>query len=212
MNCAKIFPWKFIRNGHGLIVLFFLALAMPVLAVIPDFIIETPNGQFDYRVNGVDNNPTITLLRGHTYTFLVTNTASFHPCAFGDSVFGNSLPGVTGDNTSAGLITYNVPIDATGGVYYCSIHGFSGTIQVMDAPTPTIQITGLTVNTNLTLTAAIPITNGLTLIPEFRTNLLATNWFGLTVRTNRYFNGTNEAICGKPAGNAVFIRIRADQN
>ena len=188
-------------------------LATRAFASNPDFTIETPNGQFNYRVNGVDGNPTITLLRGHTYTFLVTNTASFHPVAFGDSVFGNSLTGVSGDDISDGVITYAVPMDALDGVYYCAFHGFSGAIQVIDAPpAPTIQITGLTVSTNLTLTAAIPITNGMTLIPEYKTDLLSTNWFALTVNTNRYANGTNEAICGKPPGKQVFIRIRADQN
>lgn len=195
------------------IALLCLAFSSRALAANPDFIIETPGGQFNYRVNGVDGNPTVTLLRGRTYTFLVSNTASFHPCAFGTQPFGSSLPGVTGGNTSAGVITYNVPANAGDGAYYCSVHGFSGTLHVIDAPpAPTIQITRLTVGTNLTLTSLISNTNGLTFVPEFKTNMLATNWFALTVNTNRYVNGTNEAICGKPQGNEVFIRIRANQN
>jgi len=213
MNCTKMFPRTGARSAFQLVALLYLSLATRGLAANPDFIIETPGGQFSYRVNGTNGNPTITLLRGHTYTFLVSNTASFHPCAFGASVFGSKLPGVTGDNTSAGLITYNVPVNAADGVYYCSFHGFSGAIHVVDAPPPaTIQITSLVITTNITLAAAIPVTNGLTLVPEFKTNLLATNWFALTVQTNRYSNGTNEAICGKPPGDAVFIRIRGNQN
>lgn len=183
------------------------------LAAPPDFIIETPGSQFNYRVNGVDGNPTITLLRGHTYTFLVTNTASFHPVFFGDSPFGNPLPGVTGDDTSHGLITYEVPADALDGVYYCGFHGFNGQLKVVDPVTvPDIQIVGLTVDTNLTLTSAVSTTNGWSFIPEFKTNVVATNWFALTVQTNRFLDGTNEAICGKPFGDTIFIRLRAQQN
>jgi hypothetical protein len=42
--------------------------------------------------------------------------------------------------------------------------------------------------------------------------LSTTNWYSLTVQTNRYSNGTNETICGRPPGNAVFIRVKAQQN
>ncbi len=195
---------------HGVLALVAgCAFAITTLAATPDFIIETPNNQFNYRVNGVDNNPTITLLRGRTYTFLVTNTWSLHPVVMRSSVFGSALPGVTGDNTSSGTITYSVPANATGGVYYCGFHGFSGTIQVVDPPAPTIRIVDLQVTTNLTVTATLAATNGLTLIPEFNTNAGPGNWFALTVQTNRFANGTNEAVCGKPPGNAVLIRLRA---
>jgi hypothetical protein len=211
--CASSFRWINSRTTFGVITLLWGMMATWVWAGPPDFIIETPGDQYSYRVNGVEGNPTITLMRGRSYTFLVTNTAAFHPVAFGDSVSGNALPGVSGDNISDGTIRYDVPANATGGVYYCAIHGFNGLITVVDAPSaPMIQIIDLKVSTNLTLTSTIATTNGLALIPEFKTNSATTNWFALTVQTNRFYNGTNEAICGKPPGSEVFIRIRAQQN
>ena len=52
------------------------------------------------------------------------------------------------------------------------------------------------------------------MIPEYKTNLISTNWFALTVQTNRFADGTNDTICGLPqgAGGAVFIRINSQPN
>jgi hypothetical protein len=77
-------------------------------------------------------------------------------------------------------------------------------------PPPTVQIVGLTLGTNVVLTSTG--TNTWTPVPEFTTNLTSGNWFALTVQTNRYANGTNETFCGRPPGDAVFLRIRAQQN
>ena len=199
---------------NGLIAaVLFCRITACALADSPDFIIETPNEQFNYRVNGVDGNPTITLLRGHTYTFLVTNTAPIHPVAFGDPVTTDPVPGVSGDNTTNGIITYAVPLNASNSIYYCVVHGFSGEVHVID--NPLIDIVGFKVAANLTVTATIIPTNGLTVIPEFSTNLTTTNWFALTVQTNTPsgFSGmTNEVICGRPPGNTVLVRIRATQS
>jgi len=65
----------------------------------------------------------------------------------------------------------------------------------------------LRVSTNIVLRSTG--TNTLTLIPEFRTNFNATNWFALAVQTNRFSKGTNETICGRPPSSNVFVRIRA---
>jgi len=81
----------------------------------------------------------------------------------------------------------------------------------VDPPAPpAIKIVGLIVGTNLTVTSTLVSTNGLTITPEFSTTMAATNWFALTVQTNKFLNGTNEVICGRPPGNAIFIRIRAE--
>lgn len=188
-----------------------------VLFAAPDFIVETPGGQFNYRINGVDGNPEITLVRGHTYTFLVTNTASYHPFAIVDPGSGAAPPGVSGNNSDGitdGVFDFSVPIDATDCIYHCVFHGFGASITIIDPPPspPVIQIVGLKVGTNLTLTSTLTTTNGVVIFPEFKTNLLTKNWFALTVQTNRFFGGTNEVICGQPPGNQVFIRIRAQQN
>lgn len=192
------------------------ALAQSSVVRAADFSVATPNAQFNFQINGVNGNPTITLARGRTYTFALNTTANFHPFAIGTDVFGPAPAGVSGNNGgSSGTITYAVPADAVNCVYYCTIHGaaLSGSIVMVDPPVlPVIRIVDFTVGTDLTLTSTVASTNGLTFVPEFSTDLLATNWFALTVQTNRFFNGTNEAICGRPPGNQIFVRIRAQQN
>jgi hypothetical protein len=177
-----------------------------------DFNVTSPG--FFFSFNGTGSNPTITLQRGKTYTFALNTSPGFHPFAIGTSVFGPAPAGVSGANGgSSGTITFAVPLDAANCVYYCTLHEFGGDIVMVDPPAPTtIRIVGLKVSTNLTLTATLAATNGLTLHPEFSTNLLTTNWFALTVQTNRFANGTNEAICGKPPGDRVFVRLRAQRN
>lgn len=177
-----------------------------------DFNVTSPGSFFSFNGTGV--NPTITLQRGKTYTFALNTTPGFHPFAIGTSVGGPAPAGVSGANGgSSGTITFSVPMNAVNCVYYCTFHGFGGSIVMVDPPAPpTIQIVDLKVGANLTLTATLAATNGLTLVPEFSTNLLTTNWFALTVQTNRFANGTNEAICGKPPGDRAFVRIRAQQN
>jgi len=55
-------------------------------------------------------------------------------------------------------------------------------------------------------------TNGWSVNPEFSTNLTTTNWFALTVLSNRFQNGISETICGRPPGSNVFFRIRSQPN
>jgi hypothetical protein len=192
------------------------ALAQASLGLAADFTVTTPNAQFNYQINGVDGNPTITLQRGRTYTFALNTSPGFHPFAIGTDVFGPAPAGVSGANGgSSGTITYAVPVTAVNCLYYCTVHGalLTGSIVMVDPPAPPeIRIVDFKVGTNLTLTSTVASTNGLTFVPEFSTNLLATNWFALTVQTNRFLNGTNEAICGRPPGDPVFVRIRAQQN
>ena len=90
----------------------------------------------------------------------------------------------------------------------CSIHGFGNRITTTaSAPPPAIRIVGLSVSTNITLLSTG--TNRWSVLPEFKTNLVATNWYALTVQTNRFSAGTNETVCGRPPGNPIFIRIRS---
>jgi hypothetical protein len=170
----------------------------------PDFAVRTPGAQFSFEINGV-NGPTLTLVRGRTYTFDVQTTAGFHP-------FHIESSGVTGNDIDTGTMTYTVPAANSNYFYNCVVHGDSmrGEIVTIPPPPPTIQILSLVVTTNLVLTSTG--TNGWSVNPEFKTNLTTTNWFALTVQTNRFFTGTNETICGKPPGNPIFIRIRSQPN
>lgn len=177
-----------------------------------DFSVTSPG--FTFTFNSTSNNPTLTLVRGRTYTFALA-TSGVHPFFIGTAVGSGVAPaGVTGNNgQSSGTITFAVPTNAVNCVYYCTFHFFGGSIVMVDPPAPpTIKIVNLKVGTNLTMTSTLASTNGLTLIPQFNTNLLTTNWFALTVQSNRFVNGTNEIICGRPAATNVFLRIRAQMN
>jgi hypothetical protein len=201
-----------ILRGRGARLLAALGLFIGGAVQAADFTVTSPD--FFFSFNGTGSNPTLTLQRGKTYTFALNTTPGFHPFVIGTSPGGPPPPGVSGANgQSSGTITFAVPLDASDCVYYCLFHTFGGSIQMVDPPAPPpIQIVGLKVGTNLTVTSTLAATNGLTLIPEFNTNALSTNWFALTVQTNQFLNGTNEVICGRPEGNAVLIRIRAQQN
>lgn len=169
-----------------------------------DFTVTSPSV---FTINGVNNNPTITLVRGRMYTFQISTTPGFHPFAIGSSV-GTPQSGVTNNNISTGTITWTVPTNAVNYVYYCSFHFFSGTIVTVPPPTPPVpSIVSWTLSSNIVLRTT-PATNTFTVIPEFKTNLNDSNWVALTVQSNRFLNGTNETFCGRPPGSNVFIRVK----
>ena len=178
--------------------------AGPVCTEAADFFVEAANYYFTF--NGSTNqNPVITLIRGATYTFEV-QTPFDHPLYI--------LPdtGVENNNIFEGTITFHVPVNAVNNAiqYFCTYHGFGNVFHFVDPGVPpSIQIVGLTVGTNLVLTSTG--TNNWNTIPEYSTNLVTTNWYGLSVQTNRFDNGTNETICGRPPGDVLFFRIRATQ-
>jgi hypothetical protein len=175
---------------------------MPSFAA--DFTVTYPGGSASaYAINGMNNNPTITLVRGETYTFFVNNVPSVHPFQI------VSPPGTTtNNNIFNGTVTFKVPTNAANYSYRCSIHLFGG--QIVTIPPPTIRIVKLTAGSNLVLRSTG--TNNWTLMPQFKTNVASTNWFALTVQTNRFLTGTNETICGRPSGSNIFVRIKALRN
>jgi hypothetical protein len=183
------------------LICFLLVLALGA-AHAADFNVTTPGFLFNINGNGNGSNPTITLVRGQTYTFAINN-ASFHPFKILNSA------GVVNNNITAGTITYTVPLTVTNYAYECSIHHFTGTILTIAPPSPVPPVIfKFTVGTNLNL--KFTGSNTFSYFPEFNTNLASTNWFALTVvATNAAPNGTNDVICGKPPGNNVFIRVRA---
>jgi len=169
-------------------------------AFAADFSVTSPGSY--YAISGSQPNPTLTLFRGEIYTFAIT-TGPTHPFRI------NSPAGTTtNNNISSGTITFRVPTNAANYSYVCSIHGFGGTI--LTVPRPTVRITKMDVGTNIVLRSTG--TNNWILTPQFSTNLGSTNWFALTVQTNRFLNGTNETFCGRPPGTNVFIRVRAQRN
>jgi hypothetical protein len=188
------------RTAAPLLIAFMFA---PAVWAAADFTVTSPG--FLYAINGNQPNPTITLVRGRTYTFAV-NSSSIHP-------FFIRSPGVQNNNITQGTITYTVPNVASNYTYICSIHFFGGSIVTIPAPPPTpptIQILSLDAGQNVVLRSTG--TNGWSVKPEYSTNLIGTNWFALTVLTNSFLNGVNETICGRPPGEDVFFRIRSQPN
>ncbi len=164
-----------------------------------DFSVTAPG--FFYSFNGTTGqNPTLTVVRGETYTFAV-NTTTFHP-------FRINSTGALNNPTSSGTITWTVPLAASNYTYQCAIHGFGGSI--LTVPPPTVRIVDLAVGSNLTFKSTGA--SNYSVMPEFKTNVIGANWFALTVQTNRFLLGTNETICGLPPGSNVFIRVKAQRN
>jgi len=166
-----------------------------------DFEVRTPNDQAAFQINGV-NSPTLTLVRGQTYTFNVQTSPGFHP-------FHIESPGVDPNGIDNGIMTYTVPTNAANYFYDCVVHFGFMRGQIVTVPPPTFRILSLAVSTNIVLRSTG--TNNWTVNPEFNTDLRTPNWSALTVQTNRFANGTNEVICGRPPGTNVFIRLRAQR-
>ncbi|HTL57913.1 MAG TPA: hypothetical protein VL361_19650 [Candidatus Limnocylindrales bacterium] len=198
-HTQSLHGWLSIRKLLMFCSLVLLSMAQSMAAA--DFTVTSPG--FSYTINGTNNNPQLTLVRGKTYTFAV-NASSIHP-------FFIESAGVTNNNISQGTITWTVPMVASNYNYICSIHFFGGKINTVAAPPPppppTIQVLNLSVGSNVVLLSTG--TNTWSVNPQFSTNLTSTNWFALTVITNRFLSGTNETICGKPPGDNVFIRIQS---
>lgn len=198
MKCGKTEqPAALLRFGAGWITVFCVFTAFE-RASAADFTVTAPG--FFYSINGMSPNPTLTLIRGETYTFAI-NTGSLHP-------FRINSAGASISNVSSGTITYKVPTNAANYAYQCAIHGFGG--SVITIPPPIFRIVRLDVGTNLVLKSTG--TNNWSITPQFSTNLSTTNWAALTVEKNTFANGTNETICGRPSSSNVFVRIKAQRN
>ena len=114
--------------------------AIPAMAQTVQTFTVTNNGATDYRFDG-NLDPTLTLIRGKTYAFNITATG--HPFFIAASGPNNAAApaftdGVTGNNTTAGTLTFAVPTNAPSPLFYqCGIHNaMSGTLLIQDAPPP----------------------------------------------------------------------------
>ena len=102
------------------------------------------NGASNYIIGG-DSNPTLTLVRGVTYTINVN--ASGHPFWIKTSPTTGTdnqyNTGVTNNGTQSGTITFVVANNAPSTLYYiCQFHGgMVGTINIVDAIYTTGEIT-----------------------------------------------------------------------
>ena len=100
----------------------------------------TNSGSGQYVIDGVANNPSISLLKGLSYTFTVN--ASGHPfwikTAQNTGTGDAYSTGVTNNGTESGVISFDVPSNAPSTLYYiCQYHSaMTGTISLSDSGPP----------------------------------------------------------------------------
>jgi hypothetical protein len=187
---------------------------------VTNFNVSTPGSQFAFLVNGVNNNPTLNLPAGATYTFSVSTTPGFHPMAIAtetNSPFSDGFySGATPQNISSGTVTLTIPSSGFPSTLYyiCTFHGFNGVINVLPpapppAPPQNIIISIILSPTSVTLKSTGTNTT-YNLVPEYNSNLVTGTWLSVPGFTNIFSSGTNttsfgrlEPICGPD----VFLRI-----
>jgi hypothetical protein len=120
------------------LIAFALATFVPATALAADFDVQAVCCS-SYTING-QSNPTLTLVRGHAYTFQLSATG--HPfyikSMLGAGTTGEYDNGVSPSNgLQSGTLTFTVPADAPSTLFYqCSVHQpMNGTIQVV-TPVP----------------------------------------------------------------------------
>jgi hypothetical protein len=101
----------------------FAAASATSRAQAQDFTVTAPS-MSAYVING-QSNPTLNLVRGHTYTFSVSTAG--HPFYIKTvQVTGTGSTydtGVTNNGTTSGTLTFSVPNNAPATLFYqCSVH------------------------------------------------------------------------------------------
>jgi hypothetical protein len=125
-----------------------MLLAAPVRAA--DFSVTVPTCCSSYSING-QANPSLTLVRGHAYTFDVS--AAGHPFYIKTAqVTGTGSTwdeGVVNNGTTSGTVTFTVPTDAPSTLFYqCAVHSpMTGAIAISNhapaAGTPAVGLLAL---------------------------------------------------------------------
>lgn len=205
------------------IVLFCLASATHCQAQFHTNVITTPGGAFNFTVDGVANNPTITLTAGVTNILRIDTTPGFHPVIITTDpmafTFANEYSGASPQNISTGPISLLTPSSGfPSKLYYmCSVHWFFGEIDLSSLigpmPDPNL-ILSIQVGTNVIMTSTGTNTTW-TLIPEFNSNLVGGAWAPVPSYTNTFANGTNTTVFDRLdpiCGPNVFLRLRQQKN
>jgi hypothetical protein len=141
-----------------------------------------------YVINGT-NNPNLTLVRGRTYTFDIL--AIGHPfwiktnrVTGATSAYTN---GVAGNGTASGTLTFAVPTNAPGSLFYsCQIHAaMSGFLVITNPPPPppSAVLTNLTRLANGNLQFTVAGNAGATYQVLASTNVASTNWVAVATNT-----------------------------
>jgi hypothetical protein len=180
--------------------------------------ISTPGGHYAFQVNGTNDNPSLTLAAGATYTFQI-NTSTIHPVDITTAPDSfDRYSGASPQDINTGTITLIIPAQGYPDTLYyiCNNHNFFGTINVVapltTTPPPSPIIVSVVVTTNVVLKSQGTNTTWL-LVPECNSNLVNGAWQRVTNYVNSFANGTNttvfdrlDPICGRN----VFLRIRLE--
>ena len=123
--------------------------------------VASVGGSNKFHLDGV-TAPTLSLFRGNTYTFDLSNSSnSGHPLAFKDGSGNSYTTGVVTSGTpgsSGATVTFTVASDAPSSLsYYCTVHGagMGNTISVSSSNLSTVASNIADVNTTATNIAAV---------------------------------------------------------
>ena len=163
-------------------------------------------GQNVFVLDGV-NNPSITMFRGNTYIFDLSNgTNATHPLAFKDGSGNAWTTGVTTTGTagsSGAKVEFEVPSTAPSSMlYYCVTHGnaMGNTITVKDSNVSLVA--GSIANVNLTGGSIANVNTTAAAIANVNTT--AANIAGVNSFAERYRVGSSNPTSNNDAGDLFF--------
>ena len=137
----------------------------PAEVVVNYLKVQSSKFVFDGFLNGI--TPTMTIQRGSTYYFDLTDSSnSGHTLAFSTDS-GNSSAYTTGVSLASGVTRLIVAANAPATLYYyCSVHaGMGGTMNVVDAPPSYAGDAGKSYQVDITCTGNVTNNDG-TISPE----------------------------------------------
>jgi len=190
------------------------AVLCPIIWAATNHFACGSSGFSDYIINGAPD-PTLSLVRGFTYTFTINaiNHPFYIKSSISDTSFGAAgeyTDGVTGNGTPVGDVVFSVPNDAPDMLFYqCGNHPASmrGTLLIVDAPS--VSITSFSVGLN---TAEIESTGYdsdlLNLNVQTKTDLKSNTWENASIQSNTYANGTNTTTVGLTTNDSAFFQVQ----
>ena len=181
----------------------FSAFSLSTMGATNIYHVTGGNG-INYTIDGAPD-PALTLVRGITYEFRITVSAS-HPFFIRTDVGANYNDGVSAQGVTSGSIFFTVPTNAPNPLkYQCGVHaGMTGPLNIVDPPT--VSITDFSLGTNVVIQSTG--TDILNLSVLTSTNLTTSTWNPASIQSNLYGNGTNTTHVALPPGENVFFQVQ----